>query len=63
MDIAALSMAMSQNNIMESVGVAMLSKSLDTQEMVGSEVLQLLDGAALERSINPSIGGNIDLSI
>ena len=44
MDIAALSMAMSQNNIMESVGVAMLSKSLDTQEMVGSEVLQLLDG-------------------
>lgn len=63
MDIAALSMVMSQNQIMESVGVAMLDKSLETQEMVGSEVLQLIDGAALERSINPNIGGNIDLMI
>lgn len=63
MDIAALSMVMSQNQIMESVGVAMLDKSLETQEMAGSEVLQLIDGAALERSINPNIGGNIDLMI
>ena len=31
MDIAALSMAMAQNKIMESFGVEMLSKTLDTQ--------------------------------
>ncbi len=63
MDIAALSMVMAQNQIMDSVGVAMLDKSLEMQEMAGSEVIQLLDGAALERSVNPAIGGNIDLMI
>ena len=31
--------------------------------MAGSEVIQLLDGAALERSVNTAIGGNIDLMI
>lgn len=63
MDIAALSMVMAQNQIMDSVGVAMLDKSLEMQEMAGSEVIQLLDGAVLERSVNPAIGGNIDLMI
>ncbi|MCQ2544522.1 MAG: YjfB family protein [Lachnospiraceae bacterium] len=63
MDIVALSMVMAQNQIMDSVGVAMLDKSLEMQEMAGSEVIQLLDGAALERSVNPAIGGNIDLMI
>lgn len=63
MDIAALSMVMAQNQIMDSVGVAMLDKSLEMQEMAGSEVIQLLDGASLERSVNPAIGGNIDLMI
>ena len=63
MDIAALSMAMAQNRIMESFGVEMLSKTLDTQEQVGNEVVQMIDAAAMERSINPAIGGNIDISV
>ena len=63
MDIAALSMAMAQNKIMESFGVEMLSKTLDTQEQIGNEVVQMIDSAAMERSINPAIGGNIDISI
>ena len=63
MDIAALSMAMAQNRIMESFGVEMLSKTLDTQEQVGNQVVQMIDSAAMERSINPAIGGNIDISI
>lgn len=63
MDIAALSMAMAQNKIMESFGVKMLSKTLDTQEQIGNEVVQMIDSAAMERSINPAVGGNIDISI
>ncbi|MBP5275521.1 MAG: YjfB family protein [Lachnospiraceae bacterium] len=63
MDIAALSMAMAQNKIMESFGVEMLSKTLDTQEQIGNEVVQMIDSAAMERSINPAVGGNIDISI
>ena len=63
MDIAALSMAMAQNKIMESFGVEMLSKTLDTQEQIGNEVVQMIDSAAMERSINPAIGGNIDIIV
>ena len=63
MDIAALSMAMAQNKIMASFGVKMLSKTLDTQEQIGNEVVQMIDSAAMERSINPAVGGNIDISI
>ena len=33
MDIPALSMALSQNKILNDVGVAVLAKSLDTMEM------------------------------
>ena len=63
MDIAALSMAMSQNKIMESVGVAVLANALDTQENVGDEVVAMIDSAAMERSVNPAIGGAIDISV
>ena len=41
----------------------MLSKTLDTQEQIGNEVVQMIDSAAMERSINPAVGGNIDISI
>lgn len=33
MDIASYSMANAANNLMQSVGVSMLSKTLDSQEM------------------------------
>ena len=36
MDIPALSMALSQNRILNDVGIAMLSKNLDFMEDVGS---------------------------
>lgn len=35
MDIASYSMANVANNLMQSVGVSMLSKTLDSQEMQG----------------------------
>ena len=35
MDIASYSMANAANNLMQSVGVSMLSKTLDSQEMQG----------------------------
>lgn len=63
MDIALLSMAMAQDKIMSDFGTAMLSKALDTQESVGNEVVQMIDAAAMERSVNPAIGGNFDISI
>jgi hypothetical protein len=58
MDIAALSMSLNQINTSSEVGVAMLSKALDTQETMGAEMVKMM-----EQSVNPHIGANIDVSV
>lgn len=64
MDIAALSMFMSQQNISQAVGVAMLDKSLDMAETVSSDVISMISSASpLELSVNPAVGGNIDIRL
>ena len=63
MDIAALSMAMAQQKTMDEVGTAMLRNALDMQEDVGAEVVEMIDSASMERSINPSLGASIDISV
>ena len=40
------------------IGVAMLSKALDTQETMGAEMVKMM-----EQSVNPHIGANIDVSV
>ena len=42
---------------------ALLSKSLDMMETTGEKMVEMLDAAAMERSVNPNVGGNIDISI
>ncbi len=63
MDIAGLSMSMASNNIQTKVGMAVLSKAMDTQEAEGQAVVELIDSAAMERSVTPQLGANIDLRI
>ena len=62
MDIAALSMAMSQNKIMSDVGTAVLSKAIDTVEQMGASIVNMID-RSMELSVNPNIGSNIDISV
>lgn len=63
MDIAGLSMNIAQTNLLNDVGTAMLSKSLDMAETMSASVTELLDSAAMERSVYPELGANIDISI
>ena len=63
MDIAALSMAMAQVNTQSAYGVAMLSKSLDLASSTGDQIVGMMDVAAMELSVNPHIGANIDISV
>lgn len=63
MDIAGLSMALSQINTQSDVGVAMLSQAMDMNEVLGEGMVEMLDAAAMERSVTPHIGGNIDLMV
>lgn len=58
MDIAALSMAMSQQNIMQQVNVAVLDKSMDTVSSAGDSMVKMM-----EQSVSPNLGQNIDLSV
>ncbi|MBQ7615571.1 MAG: YjfB family protein [Butyrivibrio sp.] len=62
MDIPALSMALSQSRLLNDVGVAMLSKSLDTMQESGEAMIASMD-AVSELSVNPDIGANIDIRI
>mgnify|MGYP002513349471 CR=1 FL=1 len=63
MDIAALSVAMSAVNTQSAYGVAMLSKSLDQVSSMGDQITGMMDGAAMELSVNPNIGSNIDIRV
>lgn len=62
MDIAALSMSMAQTDLMNSVGIAMLDKSLDMSDDLAAAFTTALDHS-MELSVNPHIGANIDISI
>lgn len=63
MDIAGLSVAMSSAKVNDSYSVAMLAKTLDQAETTGSQVVGMMDAAAMELSVNPHIGGNFDMTV
>jgi hypothetical protein len=63
MDIAGLSTALATGSIQSQVGTAVLSKALDTNDALGAGLVQMIDSAAMERSVNPAVGGNIDISV
>lgn len=63
MDIANLSMALSQTKVLDNVGVAMLKNSMEMNEDAGDGILKLLDSAAMELSVNPAVGGSFDVSV
>ncbi|MEE0959936.1 MAG: YjfB family protein [Lachnospiraceae bacterium] len=58
MDIAALSMAISLQNVNNDAGVLMLSKSLDTLEETGDNMVKMM-----EQSVTPNLGQNIDVYV
>lgn len=63
MDIASISMAMAQTNVMSKVGVAVLDNAMEVNEMTGQGIVNMIDAAAMERSVNPAVGGNFDMLV
>lgn len=63
MDIAGLSTALATNSIQSQVSIAVLDKTMDMNESLGAGMVQMIDSAAMERSVNPHIGSNMDLRI
>ncbi len=56
MNIEAYSVMQAQANVMSAVNVSLLKKTLDTQEMMGAQMTQMM-----ELSVNPNLGANIDV--
>ena len=63
MDITSLSMAMAQSSSLTKIGSALLSEAMDTNEMLGQGIVNMIDAAAMERSVNPHIGSNFDMLV
>ncbi len=63
MDVASLSLAMADMSIRSDVGVKMLSKAMDTNEALGAGLVNMLDAAAMEQSVNPNVGSLMDIRI
>lgn len=63
MDVAGLSMSLSQINISSKVGTAVLDQALDMNEELGAGLIDMIDSAAMERSVNPAVGSNFDFKV
>ncbi len=63
MDIASISMALAQTKSLSKVGVAVLDKAMESNEIAGQGIMKMMDAAAMERSVNPAIGSNFDMLV
>ncbi len=55
-------MALAQISQLSQVGTAVLSKAMDANEALGEGIVEMMD-SAMELSVNPNVGANIDLRI
>ena len=63
MDIAGLSTILKTNELQAQIGTAVLSKALDMGEELSTGLVVMIDASAMELSVNPNVGGNIDIRI
>lgn len=61
--ITQLSMPINQANLQTNFGVKMLAEAMDTNKEIGQGLINMIDSAALERSVNPAVGSNFDMSV
>ena len=71
MDIAALSMGLSQMRVVQQAGISVLKMAMDTAKGQTIDLVNMLESSnmvntdvkIMERSITPHLGANIDISI
>lgn len=62
MNIPELSTTLANLDVANKVSIAVLDKSLETQEQSGASLISMMD-RSMELSVNPNIGSNFDMSI
>ena len=63
MDIASVAMAMTHASSLSKIGTAMLDQAMETNQTLGQGLVEMIDSAAMERSVNPHIGSNFDMIV
>lgn len=58
MDIAALSILMSQSRVQQSAGIAVAKIAMDTNKEIAAQMTEKLKNSA----VNPNLGNHIDVS-
>ncbi|MFC0211711.1 YjfB family protein [Paenibacillus chartarius] len=56
MDVAALSISLSQSALSQNVGIRLLQMAKEQSQLQASSVVQML-----ERSVQPHLGGQLDI--
>ena len=62
MNIPELSTTLANMNLQNQVGVAVLSKALDSTEQSVTSLINMMD-RSMELSVNPNIGSNFDMYV
>jgi flagellin-like hook-associated protein FlgL len=66
MDIAFISMALSQNQVQQQASMSVMKMAMGIAEQQGEAIQRLMstsDVTAIQHSAQPHLGGNIDLKI
>lgn len=62
MNIPELSTALANVQLTNQVGIAVLDKALESSEVSGQSLLSMMENS-MELSVNPAVGGNIDILV
>ena len=65
MDIAALSMGLSQIKVAQEASISVMKMAMDSTKVQAVDMAKMLQAntKVMERSINPHIGGSIDICL
>lgn len=65
MDIAGLSMGLSQMKVAQQVSMSVLKMAMNASQVQMEDLLQMVQQNAkmMEQSVNPHIGGKIDIKL
>ncbi|WP_068676395.1 YjfB family protein [Oceanobacillus sp. Castelsardo] len=66
MDIALMSMALSQGQVQQQASLSVMKMAMGNAEQKGEAIQKLLssgDVAAIQRAAQPHLGGNIDVKL
>ncbi|WP_199884016.1 YjfB family protein [Anaerosinus massiliensis] len=61
MDIAALSVAMSQTRFQQDLGISVMKMAMDQASSQGNALAELMEDASA--AVDPNLGANVDISI